>query len=71
MADDLYQIAVESCFNTLGQFSVNQLVMFAMVIILFVIIIFLVISMTKQKAGFIEREREWMKILEARKEQKK
>lgn len=64
MADDeLYRVAVESCFNTLGQFSVNQLVMFFMLIVSFIIIIFLVISMTKQRSKFMEKEKEWLKIL--------
>ncbi|MCK4252636.1 hypothetical protein KAX97_14400 [candidate division WOR-3 bacterium] len=50
MEEAIEIMALKGCYKMLGAFSVNQLVMFLMVIILFGIIVWLVMFITKLQA---------------------
>lgn len=51
MEEAIEVIAIQQCYRVLGQYSVNQIVMFVMVIVLLAIIVWLAIYITRLQEG--------------------
>lgn len=64
------EIAVQQCFVVLGQYSVNQLVMFLSVLILFCVIIGLAIYINKLQYKIQGLREEFLKAVATRKKEK-
>ena len=56
MSEPIEITALKQCYVILGQYSINQLVMFIVLMLAFLIIIWLAVSLAKQKAIFSQKE---------------
>jgi len=67
MEESIEEVAIQQCYTLLGQFSVNQLVMFIIVLLLFGMVVWLAVYISKLQSKLRGMKEEFLKVVSRRK----